>query len=42
MSLSTSFGAVAFLLVPQRSEEKHQHAEEPEDAAGDRDPDEQR
>jgi hypothetical protein len=42
MSFSTLVCAVAFLVVPERGEEKHEDAKEPDDAARDRDRDQQR
>jgi hypothetical protein len=42
MRFSTIVGTATFLVVSERGEEKHQHAEQPDDAPGDRDRDQQR
>jgi hypothetical protein len=42
MPFSTLVVAVAFLVVSERCEEKHEDAEQPDYAARDRDRDEQR
>jgi hypothetical protein len=42
MTFSTLVRVVAFLVLTERGEEKHEHAKEPDDAARDRDRDQQR
>jgi hypothetical protein len=42
MSFSTLVSTTAFLVFTERGEEENEHAEEPDDAAHDRDRDQQR